>query len=189
MKRLRLFTAVPLPGGMEKALAGVISEASAKASGIKWVARDNLHLTLKFFGDQDEASLPKIVELLEKTADANHAFEAEMGGFGGFPDLSKPRVLFVPAIKGQEVLKELVKTMESQFKRAGFELEEKDFHAHATLGRVKEGADTRDVTNFLEEALPASLGAMRVEHFILFQSKLSREGPAYTSLREFPLKG
>ena len=63
---LRLFIAIPLGQQAEHHLERIIHDLRSHGSGVKWVNPKNIHLTLRFLGDTDEAMVPKISSLLDK---------------------------------------------------------------------------------------------------------------------------
>ncbi len=144
-------------------------------------------MTLRFFGERDENLLPRIKESLARAASSLGPFEAEVGGLGAFPSDNHPRVLFIPVHRGQEALRELAESVSEAVQEIGIRAEEREYHGHITLGRVKEGADGGPALKFLREALPLSLGIVPVDRVVLFQSRLTSQGPLYVRLGEFPL--
>jgi len=128
-----------------------------------------------------------LMERLGKIAGETKVFETELGGVGAFPALSRPRVLFVPVLRGQESFKGLAGGISRAVEDLGIAPESKEYHAHVTLGRVKEDTDARPILGFLTDAMPPVMGAMRADRFVLFQSRLTQEGPVYTCLHEYAL--
>ena len=106
MSVIRSFIAIDLPVELHESLQQVsdkIGEQLDRAP-IRWVRVPNIHLTLKFLGDVSENNIPMINEILQ--AEAAHAkpFEISVGGFGVFPNITRPRVIWV----GVEAPEELI---------------------------------------------------------------------------------
>ena len=129
-----------------------------------------------------------MVERLEKAAGCVAPFEVELGGLGAFPNLGHPKVLFVPAMEGKEKVGELALELSKNLLEIGMKQEEREYHAHITLGRVKANCGVEEAVKQLEKTCPATLGKTRVKSFTLFQSRLTSQGPVYSAIREFFLK-
>ncbi|NQT34232.1 RNA 2',3'-cyclic phosphodiesterase [bacterium] len=103
---------------------------------VSWVRSEGVHLTLKFLGDVKVTLLRDIEKLIEDCASRASPFEVTTTVTGGFPNLSKPRVLWV-GLDGGESLGQLQMDIDSALSTLGFERERKRFHPHLTIGRVK----------------------------------------------------
>jgi RNA 2',3'-cyclic 3'-phosphodiesterase len=185
---LRLFAAACLPPEMEMSFKAILEKASAKGAGVKWVPDSQLHLTLLFMGEQEEDRIPRLIELFGEAASSFASFSMELGGVGAFPDLNRPRALFVPAARGLEPFRKLSEALREKAESVGFVLEKKEIHPHVTLGRAREGKNVKEVVRLLRETCPASLGILSVNRFYIFKSELTSTGAFYTRLREFQLK-
>jgi 2'-5' RNA ligase len=183
---LRLFVAVPLPDLLQEKLGEALRQVSP-IRGIKWVSKFQLHVTLRFIGDLEEGRVAPLLEGLERMVRSFTPFEAEIGGLDAFPRLDRPRILFVPVVKGAEHFLELSKGISEQLEKIGVGPDATDYHAHVTLGRVKEGRDANEATTTLRESPGALNGAWRVDRLVLFQSQLTPQGLLYTRLGEFEL--
>jgi RNA 2',3'-cyclic 3'-phosphodiesterase len=188
MASLRLFTAITFPEMIVRELQKVLEAVSPVPSAVKWVAKDHLHLTLVFLGDTPEDRLPLVMEKLEQASGAVAPFELELGGVGGFPNLGHPKVLFAPALEGKQMAGGLAKAVSERLAPIGIKPEEREYHAHVTLGRVKANRGVQEAVGELEKNCPASFGKTAVKGFALFQSRLDSQGPHYSVLREFLLK-
>ncbi len=103
---------------------------------VSWVRSEGVHLTLKFLGDVKTELLLDIEKLIEDCASRISPFEVTTTVTGGFPNLSKPRVLWV-GLDGGEQLGQLHKDIDNALSSLGFERERKRFHPHLTIGRVR----------------------------------------------------
>src|SRR5205807_932890 len=82
---LRAFVAVLLPDDLRQRLATEIERLRPLAAAVAWVAPANLHVTLKFLGQVDEARAPAIADA-PRSASARHpAFNLAPRGRGAFP--------------------------------------------------------------------------------------------------------
>ncbi len=193
---MRLFFAIFPPADWQGAIerfAGRWQRAHPMPSGkrsLRWTPAERTHLTLRFLGDCDEET----AELLEERARVafadSSAFELELTELGAFPSPEKARVLWMGVGGGSERLCELARLAEGVALDAGFAAEERTFHPHLTLARVRQGS--QDLTaqmlghSLSEGAMPAP--SFTVEGVELVASTLSSTGPAYSSRCRFPLR-
>ena len=186
---MRLFFAVPLTEG----ICGVVHQAVERVPlddpPWRWIPSRNYHITLKFLGEVEEQSLPRLVDAASRAAKACSPFELSFERFGAFPSISRPRVLFYAAGRGSEDLASLAGRVEDELVPLGFERERRRFRAHLTLARVR-NRPPLEVQRILE-AVPDLPGTalQRVERFVLMQSTLSRSGARYDELGSFNLCG
>lgn len=178
MTTLRAFIAVHIPDDVKQAL----NEASRLLAGrvptgaVRWVRPEQMHLTLRFLGDTDTGKLPAIRAAMDAVAASNAPFELRLGGIGCFPNMRRPRVIWV-GLSGEEArLLSLVSSLEKQLAPFGWEPEGKPFRAHLTLGRVK---DERGAGG-IEWAADVPSLAVPVEAIHLIESQLKPTGPIYT---------
>lgn len=200
---IRAFVAVALDADARKALARAQEQArdrtmrelsgSAPGARIQWVRPDSIHLTLKFLGEIADTRVEEIRSALAPTIQAQARFSVEVGGFGVFPNLRAPRVLWV-GVSGQGdraiTLARLAADVDAGLDALGFPREAKPFSPHLTLARIKERS--REVGKALAEsglmAQAERVGSLKVDAVALIRSELKPSGAVYTPLWEVPLK-
>lgn len=160
-------------------------EKMAGYRSVRWVSRTQLHVTLRFIGDFEESLVPKLAEGLKKVVLSAEPFEVEVGGLGAFPRMDRPRVLFRPVLKGGEGFERLERDISKLLVGFGVKPDDKAYHPHLTLGRVRGNEDTVEAIEALREACQISLEPWQVDRFVLFQSRLALGGAVYTGLGEF----
>ena len=150
----------------------------------KWLSRGQLHLTLRFLGETPRSQIDALGDALAKM-DTGGGFDICLNRAGGFPNLARPRAIWLGGDAGAQELSALAAKVESVAVDAGFPRETKRFTAHLTLARVKyEGS----IPAALADALPAvPTFAWRCERFVFFKSDLTPTGPIYSVLREYSL--
>ena len=149
MANVRLFTAVSVSREAQDALRDILGKVAKVPSGIRWVTPQQFHITLQFLGVREEFLVPKLLEVFRILAERYRPFDMALGGLDGFPRLVQARVLFVPVILGQEGLAALAEDMVRVTQPLGIPPEERDFHAHLTLGRVKSAKGVREAVEIL----------------------------------------
>jgi 2'-5' RNA ligase len=136
---------------------------------MKWVAPENLHLSLKFIGEQ-----PQPEPICMALADVSFGpIEIRLCGLGWFP-----RVFWV-GVEAPDTLARLAKNIEESLVPLGIARETRPFSPHLTLARVKQPVPhpTKDPHR--------DFGAFLARDFVLYQSHLSPAGASYTPLRRF----
>lgn len=192
MSLLRTFIAVEIPPQLQKQIQQE-TEPLRRAIGsslVRWVPAQNMHLTLKFLGDVSPASVDRLSQMLLTEADSHTAFDMEISGLGSFPSLRQARVLFI-GIQAPAELEALNRGIESACARLGYASEDRDFHPHLTLGRVKQNSsalDQQKIRRALEETKIDSLGTARVNSVHLYKSDLKPSGSVYIQIFSAPIK-
>ncbi len=185
---MRTFIAIDLDPEIKKALSVLIHELDKGHKNIRWVRQQGMHLTLKFLGEIDRDKVPEIEDVLKTTANKHASFSLKFKGTGSFPPgMTKPRVLWV-GIKEEETLMNLQTELEGELEKLGFPKERRKFHAHLTLGRVKNLINIKETLSLLEKYKDRDFGEMDVNKISFFQSTLKPTGAEYSILSEFELK-
>ncbi|MBM4373083.1 MAG: RNA 2',3'-cyclic phosphodiesterase [Deltaproteobacteria bacterium] len=155
--------------------------------GARFVPAENLHLTLKFLGDVDPAKQPAVEASLLGVARGQRPFRVTLDGAGGFPDVRRPRILWVGTAEGAGELAALAAQVQAAMAPLGWAREEKGFRAHITLGRVRRPRPGTDAARWAAALAAQEFGSFEVTELVLFESVLRPEGPRYQPLRRFPL--
>lgn len=192
MGLLRAFIASELPPALQDAVHNATAglRETLRDGLIRWVPSHNVHLTLKFLGDVSPSSLDLIKQMLMAEASQFPAFAVQVEGLGCYPNLRRPRVLWV-GLKAPTELSWLQRAIEAAAARLGYESEERDFSPHLTIGRVRQNVSSDDVHQIrtaLEGCRIGLLGSARVDAVHLFKSELRPEGSIYTKLFSAPLQ-
>jgi 2'-5' RNA ligase len=180
---MRLFIALPLGHDAERYLGSIIDDLRPHADAVKWVASQNIHLTVRFLGDTEEQRVPKIQELLDKVASAHNTVATTIDRLGAFPNLRRPRVLWAGINGNVEMLEKLARQVELGVRKLRFEKESKGFKPHLTIGRIRKPQNLERLAARMEsytmEPLP-----IRFDRIVLFKSTLTPKGPIYERLHE-----
>jgi len=183
-KPLRLFIGIPLWEALCESATPVEKQIRRIEGPLRWVKPERRHITLKFLGDCPASALPGLEEALSSAVAQRPTFRIVVSGLGGFPRLSKARVLFVGVSEGREDLCALAEAVDRGCLEAGLAGDRKKFQAHITLARSKAGAVGVRVPPEIHRAV---WGEAEVGSVSLIESRLSSAGPEYRILREFPL--
>jgi 2'-5' RNA ligase len=187
-EKIRAFIAVRMSDEIEAALTEFIDALRTQRDGIRWVRRQNLHVTLKFLGPAVDAQMiAPLADALHALAAATAPFELRARGVGGFPDLARPRVIWV-GLESAE-LAALCAHIDETAAGCGFERETRPFAGHLTIGRVRGWRGYRAVRERLEAARERDFGASRIDSMTLYRSTLADNGSIYDPLATFVLRG
>ena len=187
---MRTFLAVALPPEVTRNIVAIRDRLKKSLWGdIRWVRPEGIHLTLKFFGEITPAEAERIGAVVAGTAAAAAPFVLEVRGLGSFPNLNRPRVIWLGLAGETVALLSLHRELERELAAAGFPEEERPFQAHLTLGRVKIPKGILGLAGAMETEAAVAAGRIPVNEIALFKSELTPRGAIYTRLAAFPLRG
>jgi 2'-5' RNA ligase len=179
---LRLFVAVDVPQHLKDAIENdVVQPLRSAASGAKWTRPEGRHLTLKFLGNVPDEHRPAIESVVADVAARHTPFEAAFAEIGGFPNLRRPRVLWIGVASDE--LERIAADLEEGFVPLGFEKEERPFRGHLTLARFPRPS----VQELPSVDVPDD--PFVVDELVLFESKLHPKGARYIALARSTLAG
>ncbi|CAA7602470.1 2',3'-cyclic-nucleotide 3'-phosphodiesterase [Acididesulfobacillus acetoxydans] len=144
-----------------------------------WRAGDNLHLTLKFLGEVSPQAVAGIGQALAVTAESGVPFTVRLGGFGVFPNLQRPRILWAGV--QSTGLVQLQRRLDRALAQQGYPPEGRPYRPHITLAsggiRGFDAQRVRDVPIRTDE----------VRGFALMESVVERGRRKYVPLGEYLL--
>jgi 2'-5' RNA ligase len=194
MDKIRTFIAIELDESIKEGLTRLQEglKGEAPQGSVRWVRPAGIHLTLKFLGDVPADQIGEITRALERSCQGFAPFSLACGGLGCFPNLKRPRVVWVGVHEETGTLPQLQKAIEANVAPLGYPTEKRKFSPHLTLGRVQRRVSSGDLRR-LGEQVGASgigtLGQMEVRSVNLMRSDLRPSGAVYTRLAEVRLKG
>lgn len=176
---VRLFIALPTPAEVKQAMADVLARLRTTQADVRWETGGKLHATLRFLGDTDERLVPRIRESLEAIAAATPPCTVTYRSLGCFPDKRNPRVIWIGMEDPSDTLRRLNAEIEESVRAIGFEPEDREFHPHVTLGRVK---SRRNVASLLAmmESLTFQSNPVTIRDIHLIRSELKPTGSVHT---------
>lgn len=190
--QIRAFIAINLPQQIKAELEAFQRALKSKVptDWVRWTAADQIHLTLRFLGNIPAEAVPALESALQRVCAAAKPFELAAERFGWFPEGTRPRVLWVDVSGQLDALNRLAQAIIIETMDWG-ELEDREFRAHLTIGRVKTNipTDLRKLSEILGKVQLGQLGQWQVTHVDLMRSQLHPTGPVYTRLASVPLRG
>ena len=181
---VRSFLAIELPKPILRKIEEVQGDLRSTHADVRWVNPEKIHLTLKFFGNIEESRINPIFKSIEEPIRNTLPFFLKVKGVGAFPHLRNPRVIWMGLVDGKEVLTSFQKQIETRLEKIGFQPEDRPFHPHLTLGRMKSSRGKEELVGRMEKHKEEEFGDLQVERVVLFKSDLKPSGPIYTPLKE-----
>lgn len=187
---MQTFIAIELPQEIKDSLAQLQTELKSTNADVKWVAPQNIHLTLKFLGGIDDKQLEKIIHIIDDVSKEKDKFQITVSSLGAFPEIDSPRVIWIGIDSGDKQVKEITKELEEKIEKIGIPKEDRPFSSHITIGRTRSSLNRQELVRYLKNK--ADLGGKKLDFYVtkitLFKSTLTPKGPIYETLKETSLK-
>ena len=185
MPGIRAFIALPAQSNIQQALAEIQTKLIATRTDVKWESQDKFHITLVFLGNVERSKLELLSATLATSVQQFPSFTITYESIGAFPNREKPRVVWIGTRSSQTVL-DLQAKAGRVCAEFGFPKEDRVFHPHITLGRVKE---TRNIVRLTEAIKTITFEPIEMlcSEIVLMQSELHPSGSMYTILKSLPL--
>lgn len=183
----RLFAAIALKPDKEFIDTYAELQITLRDERITWVSSNNMHLTLKFFGETDERMIPSIAKALKNGAAQIPSFKLCFTKTGIFGSRYNPKVIWIGA-EEQPMLIKLAELVRAELEKEGFEYDRQNFVPHLTLGRIRSITDKQVFRQVMDDFREAFLLEQEITALHLYESVLTPKGPIYTQLQTIVLK-
>ena len=182
----RVFIAIELPSVVRKSLSDHISRLRETSPDVhaSWSREENLHLTLKFLGDAPVAKIEALSQAAQRAAGTFPPFDLIIGRCGAFPSRGQPRVLWIGIDDPSTKLTELYRALEDECAEAGFAREQRPFHPHLTIARLRKPQGSRRLAE-RHRLMGFTNQQVRVSEIVLFRSELLSEGSRHTAISRY----
>ncbi len=176
---MRLFLAIDLPKELEKEMRKL--QELIKPLG-RYSLVHHFHLTLAFFGEKNERELKEIVNAIDKFLQQNKIALEKIVLKTSKLGMFNKRVIFL----GLEENKEFTKIVEELRNSLPHFYDNKPFHPHITLARVKEFYYGNERIKNAFERLNENLVSFEFKiNLKLYQSILKKPHPEYRLIKQF----
>jgi 2'-5' RNA ligase len=145
------------------------------------------HVTLKFLGEVPPEALPPLAPALERALRGASAFPVTLRGLGAFPSAQRPRILWTGFEVGAREIADLARRVDEGLSPLGFPSEERPFHPHVTLRRIRNPSEAVWARKLLDRHPTTLFARGQVREVHLKKSELRPEGALHTSLLAVPL--
>ena len=180
---IRVFLALPLASCFHADITPFLENLSSKFPTVRWIKPSELHLTLHFFGSITNSDVKRISEAVRPCCEQTPPFGMTLENIGAFPDLQRPRVIWLGTGGDTDRLRARYGEIEANLRREGFAGEERAFNPHVTIGRVKKGSKILGLETIQFEPVPSR----GVNEIVLFRSHLTPQGTTYERIATYPL--
>ena len=184
---IRSFLAIELPEPILRKIGEVQESLRSSHADVRWTEPEKIHLTLKFFGNIEESRIDPIFKSIEEPVRKTLLFSLKVRGVGAFPQLKNPRVIWIGLVDERKVLTSFQEQIETQLEKIGIQPEDRPFHPHLTLGRMRSSRGKEGLLGKMEKHKEEEFGELQVNRVVLFKSDLKPSGPIYAALRELGL--
>ncbi len=181
---VRVFAAVAVDASA--ALAGILRALGGFGNKVRSTKLDQLHVTLKFFGDADAATVSKLCNGMDAIARRTSEFDWQVRSIGAFPSTSRPSFVWA-GTENASPLFALAAALSELGALNGFERECRAFRPHVTLARIRD-RPPREIQRLFEEFADEEFGVQHTSQIVLYRSILEPQGPVYDSLHVAPLR-
>ena len=185
---MRAFLGIGLPAGVREAVASEIAQVRGLHAPVAWTTQKNLHITLNFLGEIAPERVPLVEREMRSVASGIDPFSLTAEGGGAFPGTRNPRVLWVGFLEPLELVRQLQQNMENALSGAGFPREDRPFHPHITVGRIRGPLPPAWGERFVKALSGRRFGVVPVSSFTLYESRSGPGGVVYTPRCELRLE-
>ncbi len=183
----RIFIAVEVAPALQQAIGETERRLDVAGAKLRWTKPTNLHFTLRFLGEIPLAQVAKAKVATREAAEGVHAFSIGLASMGAFPSVQRPRVVWVGVGEGRESMQALAERVDDRLTHYRFPVEPRQFQAHLTLARVRDGREWANLVRALAQYKDVVVGSQEVGSVVVMESHLSPRGPSYTRVEEVRL--
>ena len=187
---LRVFVAIEIPARELALLGELVGRLRRFGARVAWVPPTNVHLTLAFLGDIEFDRVASVTSAVTVAVGEVRPFELALSGTGSFPASTRAKVLWAGIRGDVDTLATLQRLVAAELRTEGFQLDDKPFRPHLTIGRVKD-ARSEQFSSVLRELTGATLvgNPFIVNSVTVVRSELLPSGARYTPLARIGLAG
>jgi 2'-5' RNA ligase len=186
---MRLFVALNLPKKERDRICRATKVLRGSELPVRWVDPENYHVTLKFLGNVAEDRVTQVEEALTRVATATGKIDLSVEGFGAFPTIRNPNVIWV-GVEPTPSLRCLKQDLEWALKDCGFDREGRAFHPHLTLGKTDVSSMAGEFRGLDEAAAGLTYkGEMKIRKMDLMRSQVVKGSPTYSLRHRSAFKG
>ncbi len=180
---MRVFFAFDLTTAVKADLEKIIDELRSRDHGdrVRWVRKENLHVTLHFLGNVSPDSVPSLLHAVSQELVRERPIATQLTGLQLFPSEKRPRVIAM-GLGYNEALTQLAEAVKRGVTVVGIPSDKRSFKAHLTLGRIR-GKNFPSISTFPFEGK----AKIKVSEVLLYQSELLPDGPLYSEIGRIKL--
>lgn len=178
---MRTFIAVELTGELKRKIGELQGYLKRVGANVSWVKPGNVHATLKFLGEISDDRIETVFDGIRKALEGAEIFKLSLKDLGCFPNLRRPRVIWIGIERGKVELALIHKKIEQQMDNIGFSKEDREFSPHLTIGRIKSPKNLDKLTELIKSTIFQS-EEIDIKEVVVMKSQLHPGGSIYTPL-------
>lgn len=184
---MRIFVGLGLEAPVKKKIGEAQQQLKTSQADVRWVAEDNLHVTIHFCGEVSSVQKEEIIDICREIACDFQPFLLEIKYLGVFPPFGDPRIIWTGVEKGREEAITLIEVAKRHLTLVTGNSEKKDIAPHVTIGRVRTDKNIAVLTTYLHKLAMDDFGSQTIDRLLVFESVLQPSGPRYTILESIPI--
>ena len=185
---IRTFIAFELPEKIITFISKVQKDLQSRGLKVKWVRPQNIHLTLKFLGNINETDTEIVGKAIRESANGYSPISLTTKGIGVFPNIKRPRVIWIGITGQTKQLISLQKGLDEKLDAIGFPKDNRPFKGHLTLARVKGRINPQRLIDAIKYYSEFESETFIADNIYLFKSDLKSSGAVYTKLMSIALE-
>ena len=185
---VRVFCAIELPAALSSPVIEHISRLRLDMPDTRatWEKGDKLHVTLKFFGEISQGKVAMVTDAAGAASQDTSLLQLSLNGAGAFHSRGMPKVLWLGIEDKSGELERFHSRLESACEDRGFKREERPFHPHLTLARIRSSAGAKELAS-AHRALGFEARDFQVSELCVMRSELAPEGSRYFDISRHSL--
>jgi RNA 2',3'-cyclic 3'-phosphodiesterase len=191
MARIRSFLAVDISDDIRSAVESLQQDLAAAGVAAKWVSPADMHITLQFLAEINEREVNSLCRIVSQAGRKEAPFTMRLEGIGAFPNLRRPKIVWVGITTGEESLSRLHESLRRPLEDLGvYRHEDRKYTPHLTLGRLKTDDESIDaLALILAKYREWVAGQTIVDQLKVYRSEMQKKGPEYIVLGRGELRG
>jgi len=153
---------------------------------MKFVEKENIHLTWKFIGDIEQDKVDKIISTIQEIISSPLNIEVKFQEFAIWPNGRLPRQLVVTGIDLNSEGIKLYKELNKDLVKFGIDKEKRSFNPHITVARFRVKEKLKE-SIILPEWFIFKESIIKFSRIDLIQSTLTPKGSIYKSIQSFEI--
>lgn len=183
---MRSFIGIPINNEIKEKISKIQEKFNGTGADIKFVEKENLHLTVKFLGDIKEERISDI-DNIKGVIDDYQNFEINIENVGTFPSIDFIKVIWVGANNKDGKLLNLLQDVNDKLEALGFREQKNDIVPHITIGRMKSGKNKQKVKNAIQDNENIYFGKQTIDEMRLYKSELNEDSPIYETIKKYKI--
>jgi 2'-5' RNA ligase len=179
---IRTFLAIDLDEPIRRELVAAAGQFPQGDSKVRWVAPENLHVTVKFLGEVADEAAGEVCRAAAEVAGRVEPFDFDVRGLRCVPPGRKMRMIWAGVHEPGGRMAAMFEQLEAALQLLGFPPERRQFQPHITLARITFTRNAAGMQGVADQLAEAHFGSRLADGLVVYQSQLTPGGPIYTPM-------